>query len=116
MPLPGEVVIGFEFDGNRYYFSAINPTPSNVNNLDELKGYSNTTGAEEYHTKFFEQGSYYADNSDNVKGRKDNREINETRRRGGKNSSLDYGDTIIHIRTTLCHHSNNQWCSQGWGW
>ena len=109
MPLPGEVVIGFEFDGNRYYFSAINPTPSNVNNLDELKGYSNTTGAEEYHTKYFEQGSYYADNSDNVKGRKDNREINETRRRGGKNSSLDYGDTLIQGRhNNFVHLSSDQ--------
>jgi hypothetical protein len=109
MPLPGEVVIGFEFDGNRYYFSAINPTPSNVNNLEELQGYSNTTGAEEYHTKYFEQGSYYADNSDNVKGRKDNRDENTLKRRGGKNSSLDYGDTIIQGRhNNFVHLSSDQ--------
>jgi hypothetical protein len=109
MPLPGEVVIGFEFDGNRYYFSAINPTPADVNNLDELKGLSNTTGQEEYKTKFFEQSSYYADNSDNVKGRKDNREENTTKRRGGKNSSFDLGDTLIQGRhNNFVHLSSDQ--------
>ena len=109
MPLPGEVVIGFEFDGNRYYFSAINPTPSNINNLEELKGFSNTTGKEEAKTKFFEQSSYYADNSDNVKGRKDNREENITKRRGGKNSSFDLGDTLIQGRhNNFVHLSSDQ--------
>ena len=38
------------------------------------------------------------DNSDNVKGRKDNREENTTKRRGGKNSSFDLGDTLIQGR------------------
>ena len=107
--LPGEVVIGFEFDGNRYYFSAVNPTPADINNLDELKGLSNTTGQEEYKTKFFEQSSYYADNSDNVKGRKDNREENTTKRRGGKNSSFDLGDTLIQGRhNNFVHLSSDQ--------
>ena len=109
MPLPGEVVIGFEFDGNRYYFSAINPTPTDINNLEELRGFSNTTGQEEYKTKFFEQSSYYADNSDNVKGRKDNREENTTKRRGGKNSSFDLGDTLIQGRhNNFVHLSSDQ--------
>ena len=109
MPLPGEVVIGFEFNGDRYYFSSVNPTPADVSNLQELQGISNTTGKEDYKSKFFEQSSYYADNSDDVKGRKDNREENTTKRRGGKNSSFDLGDTLIQGRhNNFVHLSSDQ--------
>lgn len=109
MPLPGEVVIGFEFNGDRYYFSSVNPTPADISNLRELEGISNTTGKEDYKSKFFEQSSYYADNSDDVKGRKDNREENTTKRRGGKNSSFDLGDTLIQGRhNNFVHLSSDQ--------
>jgi hypothetical protein len=109
MPLPGEVVIGFEFNGDRYYFSSVNPTPADINNLNELEGISNTAGKEEFKTKFFEQSSYYADNSDDVKGRKDNREVNPTRRRNDKNSSFDLGDTLIQGRhNNFVHLSSDQ--------
>ena len=45
MPLPGEVVIGFEFNGDRYYFSSVNPTPADISNLRELEGNPSEKGS-----------------------------------------------------------------------
>ena len=64
---------------------------------------------EEYKTKFLNKVPITPDNSDNVKGRKDNREENTTKRRGGKNSSFDLGDTLIQGRhNNFVHLSADQ--------
>ena len=65
MPLPGELVIGLEFNDERYYFSAMNPSPEVINNFNQTINQSvdneNETIPPEIQTNF-------SDISTNVKG------------------------------------------------
>ena len=66
MPLPGELVIGFEFAGQRYYFSSVNNAP-NIVNYDRT-GVSIDT--EQSVAGQIPGGSkYFKDVSTNIKGR-----------------------------------------------
>ena len=114
MPLPGELVIGLEFNDERYYFSAMNPSPEVINNFNQTINQSvdneNETIPPEIQTNF-------SDISTNVKGvrNSDNKLI-----KGGKTyrkpyslqssvSNLDPGDTLIQGRhNNYIQFSSNQ--------
>ena len=90
MPLPGELVIGFEFAGQRYYFSSVNNAP-NIVNYDRT-GVSIDT--EQSVAGQIPGGSkYFKDVSTNIKGR----------------DKVYQGDTLIQGRhNNYIHLSSNQ--------
>jgi len=114
MPLPGELVIGLEFNDERYYFSAMNPSPEVINNFNQTINQSvdneNETIPPEIQTNF-------SDISTNVKGvrNSDNKLI-----KGGKTyrkpyslqssvSNFEPGDTLIQGRhNNYIQFSSNQ--------
>jgi len=94
LPIPGEVVVGFEFAGERYYFSSANNAPGLINY--DRAGIS-TTGPENDISNFGIKSNagdtYFKDISTNIKGR----------------NGLFQGDTILQGRhNNYIHLSSNQ--------
>ena len=66
LPLPGEVVIGFEFAGQRYYFSSVNNSPDIINY--DRTGISIDT-EQSVAGQIVGGSKYFKDVSRNIKGR-----------------------------------------------
>ena len=100
MPLPGELVIGMEFNDSRYYFSALNPQPQNINNAERTKDISIDESELDKRTTLTERGEF-VNVSNNIKG---TQKVNEQDARiapmpeVNKQSNVNPGDTIIQGR------------------
>ena len=101
MPLPGELVIGMEFNDSRYYFSALNPQPQNINNAERTKDISIDESELDKRTTLTERGEF-VNVSNNIKGaqkvNKQNARIAGPMPEVNKQSNVNPGDTIIQGR------------------
>ena len=68
MPLPGELVIGMEFNDSRYYFSALNPQPQNINNAERTKDISIDESELDKRTTLADADTEFKNISNNIKG------------------------------------------------
>ena len=101
MPLPGELVIGMEFNDSRYYFSALNPQPQNINNAERTKDISIDESELDKRTTLADADTEFKNISNNIKGsQKVNRQDALIQRipEFNKQSNVNPGDTIIQGR------------------
>ena len=101
MPLPGELVIGMEFNDSRYYFSALNPQPQNINNAEITKDVSIDESELDKRTTLADVDREFANVSSNIKGvQKINKQDALVARipQFNKQSNVNPGDTIIQGR------------------
>ena len=66
MPLPGELVVGLEFNDERYYFSALNPSPEITNN--DKQTINQSVSDEENNTTPVEEQTDFENVSNNKRG------------------------------------------------
>ena len=114
MPLPGELVIGLEFNDERYYFSAMNPSTEVINNSKQT---INQSVDEENNTTPVEEQTDFANVSNGVKGVQSinkfqtpkAQQYKETNSRNPIVSNFEPGDTLIQGRhNNYIHLSSNQ--------
>ena len=102
MPLPGELVIGMEFNDERYYFSAMNPSPEVINNYNQTINVSVNNKEIEKKTTPVERQTNFEDKSDNVKGVRDMSGFGPNLRKQSMGqisvSNFEPGDTLIQGR------------------
>lgn len=114
MPLPGELVIGLEFNDERYYFSAMNPSTEIINNSKQT---INQSVDEENNTTPAEEQTDFANVSNGVKGVQqlnklqvpDAQHYKESKSYSPVVSNFEPGDTLIQGRhNNYIHLSSNQ--------
>jgi len=101
MPLPGELVIGMEFNDSRYYFSALNPQPQNINNAERTKDISIDESELDKRTTLADADTEFKNISNNIKGSQKVNEQDAYIQRipeFDKQSNVNPGDTIIQGR------------------
>tara|TARA_Y100001937_G_scaffold37892_1_gene54095 strand:- start:227 stop:2149 length:1923 start_codon:yes stop_codon:yes gene_type:complete len=115
MPLPGELVVGLEFNDERYYFSALNPSTEIINNNKQTINQS--VSDDENNTTPVEQQTDFANVSNGVKGVQsinkfqtpNAQHYKETNSRRPIVSNFEPGDTLIQGRhNNYIHLSSNQ--------
>lgn len=99
MPLPGEIVLGFEFAGQRYYFSSMNDRPELINydmsgvSMDDAEIINGRLRGSEAFAQIPSNAKYFKDVSTNIKG----------------SGRVFQGDTLIQGRhNNYIHLSSNQ--------
>ena len=101
MPLPGELVIGMEFNDSRYYFSALNPNTEIITNAKRTKDVSIDKREFDKRTTLADIDREFANVSNNIKGVQ---KVNKQNARiapmpeVNKQSNVNPGDTIIQGR------------------
>ena len=101
MPLPGELVIGMEFNDSRYYFSALNPNTEIITNAKRTKDVSIDKREFDKRTTPADVDREFANVSNNIKGVQ---KVNKQNARiapmpeVNKQSNVNPGDTIIQGR------------------
>ena len=92
MPLPGELVVGLEFNDERYYFSALNPSTEIINN--DKQTINQSVSDEENNTTPVEEQTDFENVSNNKRG---------------KRNEFRPGDTLIQGRhNNYIHLSSRQ--------
>ena len=97
MPLPGELVVGLEFNDERYYFSALNPSTEIINN--DKQTINQSVFDEENNTTPVEEQTDFENISNNKRG---------------KRNEFRPGDTLIQGRhNNYIHLSSRQFGKGG---
>jgi len=97
MPLPGEIVVGLEFNDERYYFSALNPSTEIINN--DKQTINQSVSDEENNTTPVEEQTDFENISNNKRG---------------KRNEFRPGDTLIQGRhNNYIHLSSRQFGKGG---
>jgi len=86
MPLPGEIVVGLEFNDERYYFSALNPSTEIINN--DKQTINQSVSDEENNTTPVEEQTDFENISNNKRGKRDEFRPGDTLIQGRHNNYI----------------------------